>query len=117
VLKRFWITFIPGKALGADLFTAQPAACESLLPEPSFLGSFNGTRLDTAHGTPWKLLLSERRCEELQDTVRAGVVKLNVATASVQADLPFGGKASGFGSPEHGSGDAESYCRWQAVCR
>jgi len=47
---------------------------------------------------------------------RAGILKLNSATAGVDASLPFGGwKASGIGPPEHGEGDRLFYTRMQAV--
>jgi alpha-ketoglutaric semialdehyde dehydrogenase len=47
---------------------------------------------------------------------RAGILKLNSATAGVDASLPFGGwKASGLGPPEHGEGDPLFYTRMQAV--
>jgi len=47
---------------------------------------------------------------------RAGILKLNAATAGVDASLPFGGwKASGLGPPEHGEGDRLFYTRMQAV--
>ena len=47
---------------------------------------------------------------------RAGILKLNSATAGVDASLPFGGwKASGLGPPEHGEGDRLFYTRIQTV--
>jgi alpha-ketoglutaric semialdehyde dehydrogenase len=47
---------------------------------------------------------------------RAGVLKLNSATAGVAASLPFGGwKSSGIGPPEHGEGDRLFYTRMQSV--
>jgi acyl-CoA reductase-like NAD-dependent aldehyde dehydrogenase/nicotinamidase-related amidase len=47
---------------------------------------------------------------------RAGILKLNSATAGVDVSLPFGGwKASGLGPPEHGEGDRRFYTRMQAV--
>ncbi len=47
---------------------------------------------------------------------RAGILKLNRATAGVDAAASFGGwKASGDGPPEHGSGDALFYTRAQTV--
>jgi len=57
---------------------------------------------------------------ELQQTflahARAGILKLNSASAGVDASLPFGGwKASGIGPPEHGEGDRLFYTRVQAV--
>lgn len=46
---------------------------------------------------------------------RAGVLKLNIATAGVGAEGPFGGrKASGIGLPEHGAADREFYTFAQA---
>jgi acyl-CoA reductase-like NAD-dependent aldehyde dehydrogenase len=47
---------------------------------------------------------------------RAGILKLNSATAGADASLPFGGwKASGIGPPEHGEADRLFYTRMQAV--
>ena len=60
------------------------------------------------------------RSSELQQKflaeARAGILKLNSATAGVDVSLPFGGwKASGIGLPEHGEGDCRFYTRMQAV--
>jgi alpha-ketoglutaric semialdehyde dehydrogenase len=50
------------------------------------------------------------------ESARAGVLKLNAATAGVDVTLPFGGwKASGIGPPEHGEGDRLFYTRLQTV--
>ena len=47
---------------------------------------------------------------------RAGILKLNSATAGVAASLPFGGwKASGIGPPEHGEADRHFYTRTQTI--
>ncbi len=47
---------------------------------------------------------------------RAGILKLNSATAGVDVTLPFGGwKASHVGPPEHGVGDVLFYTRMQAL--
>jgi alpha-ketoglutaric semialdehyde dehydrogenase len=47
---------------------------------------------------------------------KAGILKINSATAGVDASLPFGGwKMSGLGPPEHGAGDRLFYTRMQAV--
>jgi len=47
---------------------------------------------------------------------RAGILKINSATAGVDVSLPFGGwKMSGHGPPEHGGGDRLFYTRMQAV--
>jgi acyl-CoA reductase-like NAD-dependent aldehyde dehydrogenase/nicotinamidase-related amidase len=47
---------------------------------------------------------------------RAGMLKINSATAGVDVTLPFGGwKMSGLGPPEHGDGDRLFYTRMQAV--
>ena len=47
---------------------------------------------------------------------RAGILKINSATAGVDVSLPFGGwKMSGLGPPEHGEGDRLFYTRLQAV--
>jgi acyl-CoA reductase-like NAD-dependent aldehyde dehydrogenase/nicotinamidase-related amidase len=49
---------------------------------------------------------------------RAGILKLNRATADADATTPFGGwKASGIGPAEHGPSDREFYTRTQAVYR
>lgn len=60
------------------------------------------------------------RAPELQKqflaAARAGMLKLNTATAGVDASLPFGGwKSSSLGPPEHGAGDLQFYTRMQAV--
>jgi len=60
------------------------------------------------------------RSPELQQQflaeARAGILKLNSATAGVDVSLPFGGwKSSGLGPPEHGEGDRLFYTRIQAV--
>jgi hypothetical protein len=50
------------------------------------------------------------------DQARAGILKLNLATADADAEAPFGGwKASGIGPPEHGRSNREFYTRAQAV--
>jgi alpha-ketoglutaric semialdehyde dehydrogenase len=47
---------------------------------------------------------------------RAGMLKINSATAGVDVSLPFGGwKMSGLGPPEHGEADRLFYTRMQAV--
>ena len=47
---------------------------------------------------------------------RAGILKINSATAGVDVSLPFcGWKMSGYGPPEHGEGDRFFYSRMQAV--
>ncbi len=47
---------------------------------------------------------------------RAGILKINQATAGVDVSLPFGGwKMSGLGPPEHGNGDWQFYTRMQAI--
>jgi acyl-CoA reductase-like NAD-dependent aldehyde dehydrogenase/isochorismate hydrolase len=59
---------------------------------------------------------SAERRESFLREVRAGVLKIDQATAAVGPDAPFGGwKASGVGPPEHGSGDREFYTRIQTV--
>lgn len=58
-------------------------------------------------GTFQKKFLSE---------ARAGILKINSATAGVDVSLPFNGwKMSGCGPPEHGEGDRLFYTRIQAV--
>ena len=54
--------------------------------------------------------------EQFLAEARAGILKLNSATAGVDVSLPFGGwKMSGYGPPEHGAGDRLFYTRMQAV--
>jgi len=57
----------------------------------------------------------ERRAQFLAEA-RAGLLKLNTATAGADAALPFGGwKMSGLGPPEHGEADRLFYTRLQVV--
>ena len=52
------------------------------------------------------------------ERARAGILKVNEATAGAVVDAPFGGwKASGVGLPEHGSFDVEFFTRPQTVYR
>jgi alpha-ketoglutaric semialdehyde dehydrogenase len=61
---------------------------------------------------------SPDRQQQFLERAQAGILKLNSSTAGVDPALPFGGwKASGLGPPEHGEGDAQFYCRPQAVYR
>jgi len=54
--------------------------------------------------------------EQFLTEARAGILKINSATAGVDVSLPFGGwKMSGHGPPEHGAGDRLFYTRMQAV--
>ena len=54
--------------------------------------------------------------QKFLEEARAGVLKLNAATAGVDVRMPFGGwKASGLGPPEHGEADRQFYTRYQAV--
>jgi acyl-CoA reductase-like NAD-dependent aldehyde dehydrogenase len=54
--------------------------------------------------------------EKFLAEAQAGMLKLNTATAGVDASLPFGGwKMSGLGPPEHGEGDRLFYTRMQVV--
>jgi acyl-CoA reductase-like NAD-dependent aldehyde dehydrogenase len=54
--------------------------------------------------------------EKFLDVARAGVLKLNSATAGADVTLPFGGwKASGIGPAEHGESDLQFFTRAQAV--
>jgi len=56
-----------------------------------------------------------RRAQFLRDA-RAGVLKINRATADADATSPLGGwKASGSGPAEHGPSDREFYCRVQTI--
>jgi acyl-CoA reductase-like NAD-dependent aldehyde dehydrogenase/nicotinamidase-related amidase len=71
----------------------------------------------TRHGLVAALFSAspERRRAFLEAT-RAGLLKLDQATADADAEAPFGGwKASGIGPPEHGPGNAAFYLRPQAV--
>ena len=59
---------------------------------------------------------SRMRQREFLTEARAGILKINSATAGVDVSLPFGGwKLSGVGPPEHGAGDRLFYTRMQAV--
>jgi len=59
---------------------------------------------------------SVRRQQKFLAEARAGILKLNSATAGVDVTLPFGGwKASGLGPPEHGEGDRQFYARIQTI--
>ena len=56
--------------------------------------------------------------ERFEDEARAGVLKLNRATADVGVEAPFGGwGSSGVGPPEHGASNVDFYTRPQAVYR
>jgi acyl-CoA reductase-like NAD-dependent aldehyde dehydrogenase len=69
------------------------------------------------HGLVASLFSSSHgRQRQFLEGARAGVLKLNRATAGVDADAPFGGWArSGVGPPEHGLGDEVFYTRRQTV--
>ena len=59
---------------------------------------------------------------EMQDqflaNTRAGILKINRATADANVEAPFGGwKASGLGPPEHGTSNREFHTRTQSVYR
>ena len=73
----------------------------------------NGVR----HGLVAALFSSSaRRQEQFLADARAGMLKINTATAGVDVSLPFGGwKMSGLGPPEHGAGDRLFYTRMQAI--
>jgi acyl-CoA reductase-like NAD-dependent aldehyde dehydrogenase len=54
--------------------------------------------------------------EQFIKEAQAGVLKLNTVTTDVAVNIPFGGwKASGVGTPEHGSSNREFYTRIQAI--
>ena len=56
--------------------------------------------------------------ERFEGEARAGVLKLNRATADVGVEAPFGGwGSSGVGPPEHGASNVDFYTRPQAVYR
>jgi acyl-CoA reductase-like NAD-dependent aldehyde dehydrogenase/nicotinamidase-related amidase len=73
----------------------------------------NGVR----HGLIAALFSTDRaRQEQFLAEARAGILKLNAATAGVDVTLPFGGwKASGLGPPEHGEADVAFYTRPQTL--
>ncbi len=73
----------------------------------------NGVR----HGLVAALFSGSARLQEIfLVEAQAGMLKINSATAGVDASLPFGGwKMSGLGPPEHGEGDRLFYTRMQAV--
>ncbi len=73
----------------------------------------NGVR----HGLAAALFSNSKRLQKLfVAEARAGILKLNSATAGVDVSLPFGGwKMSGLGPPEHGEGDALFYTQMQSV--
>lgn len=73
----------------------------------------NGVR----HGLIAALFSTDRaRQEQFLAEARAGILKLNAATAGVEVTLPFGGwKASGLGPPEHGEADVAFYTRPQTL--
>lgn len=59
---------------------------------------------------------STKRQKQFLAEARAGILKIDSATAGVDVSLPFGGwKLSGVGPPEHGAGDRLFYTRLQAV--
>jgi acyl-CoA reductase-like NAD-dependent aldehyde dehydrogenase/isochorismate hydrolase len=59
---------------------------------------------------------SPQRQKQFLTEARAGMLKINTATAGAAADAPFGGwKASGAGPPEHGLADTEFYSRYQTI--
>ncbi|MBX3389643.1 MAG: aldehyde dehydrogenase family protein [Phycisphaeraceae bacterium] len=59
---------------------------------------------------------SPRLKEQFLLEARAGVLKINRATADADAASPLGGwKASGVGPAEHGPSDREFYCRVQTI--
>ncbi len=73
----------------------------------------NGVR----HGLIAALFSNSPGCrQKFLEEARAGVLKLNAATAGVDVTLPFGGwKSSGIGPPEHGEADRLFYTRFQAI--
>ena len=59
---------------------------------------------------------SRDRVRDFLQRARAGILKVNEATAGATVDAPFGGwKASGVGPPEHGAFDLEFFTRPQTV--
>ncbi len=73
----------------------------------------NGVR----HGLAASLFSNSKVLQQkFLSEARAGILKINSATAGVDVSLPFGGwKMSGYGPPEHGDGDRLFYSRMQAV--
>lgn len=54
--------------------------------------------------------------EQFLAEARAGILKINRATADAGVDVPFGGwKGSGVGTPQHGPANVEFYTRFQTV--
>jgi acyl-CoA reductase-like NAD-dependent aldehyde dehydrogenase/nicotinamidase-related amidase len=112
----------------APTIVVGPAPGQEIVQEESFgpvlvvqrAGDFdNALALCNAvrQGLVAALFSSSRRLQErfLQEA-RAGILKLNRATADADACTPFGGwKASGVGPPEHGPSDREFFTRTQAV--
>ena len=75
--------------------------------------------LDLLNGVPQGLAAalfsrSEVLVNDFLQKARAGILKINQATADAGLDLPFGGwKNSGSGPPEHGRFDREFFTRAQ----
>jgi len=71
----------------------------------------------TRHGLVAALFsASPERRRDFLARVRAGLLKLDQATADADALAPFGGwRSSGLGPPEHGVGNAAFYLRPQAL--
>ncbi len=60
--------------------------------------------------------ISPEKQERFLVEARAGILKINRATADAEVGVPFGGwKASGIGPPEHGSFDRDFYLRPQTI--
>ena len=54
--------------------------------------------------------------QSFRDSVRAGLLKRNAATADAGIDAPFGGwKSSAHGPPEHGAANIEFHTRFQSL--
>jgi acyl-CoA reductase-like NAD-dependent aldehyde dehydrogenase len=72
---------------------------------------------DVRQGLVAALFSESRRLQEsFIRTARAGILKIDQASAGAGVDLPFGGwKDSGVGPPEHGPANREFYTRAQAI--
>jgi acyl-CoA reductase-like NAD-dependent aldehyde dehydrogenase len=72
-----------------------------------------------SQGLAASLFCGEARLQEqfLRDA-KAGITKIDQATADAGADVPFGGwKSSGIGTPQHGLSNVEFFTRMQTVYR
>jgi acyl-CoA reductase-like NAD-dependent aldehyde dehydrogenase/nicotinamidase-related amidase len=103
----------PGHALVQEESMAPVLVVQRARDFDEALALCNGVR----HGLIASLFsASPARQEQFLAEARAGMLKLNSATAGVDVTLPFGGwKASGLGPPEHGEADVTAYTRLQTL--